>query len=219
VTRVVVFDFDGVLVDSNAVKRDAYALVFARFGDTARLVADGLDEQPDGNRFQVIGRVLDRVRAAGLLPAGEPAGGWVEHLAGAYNDICEHHQATCSEVPGASEAIAALAPRAALYVNSATWEEPLRRVVRRRRWDRHFRGVCGSPATKVENLRRIQSAEAVPPGDIVFVGDGRRDVAAAREVGCRFVGVRNPFNDFDPAGLELIDDLRDLPDALGMTKD
>ncbi len=213
--RVVVFDFDGVLVDSNAIKRDAYFRVFARFGDTAALVAAGLEEQPDGHRYQVIERVLRRVRAAELLPSAEPPEGWLEHLATAYNAVCEEGVAACPEVAGASEVLPRLLSRTPLYVNSATWEEPLRRVVRRRGWETLFRGVYGSPTTKVANLRRVLASECADPAETVFVGDGKRDLAAARETGCRFVGVRNAFNDFDPTGLVMIDDLTELESALG----
>ena len=87
-------------------------------------------------------------------------------------------------------------------------------VVRWRGWEPFFRGVYGSPATKADNLGRILAAEGVPPGQALFVGDGRRDLAAARQLGARFVGVRNAFNDFDPAGLTMIDDLCGLERAV-----
>jgi len=212
--RVVVFDFDGVLVDSNAVKRDAYFSIFARFGDTAQLVAAGLEDQPDGNRYQVIDRVLCRVRSEGLLPVERPPEGWVEHLAAAYNAICEEHAATCLEVPGATECLTGLVGRSALFVNSATLQEPLRRVVRRRGWEPFFRGIYGAPTSKANHLRHILAAEGVRPAEVLLVGDGRRDLVAAQEVGARFVGVHNPFNDFDPTGLVLIDDLFGLPRLL-----
>jgi phosphoglycolate phosphatase len=213
-TLCVVFDFDGVLVDSNAVKRQAYFDIFAPLGPGAdAAVRAALDGDVDSDRFAIIRRILLALRAS-----GPDAPGLVDDLvttyADRYNDICEDHAAHCPEVTGASEALEGLAGSHPLYVSSATPEAPLRRIVERRRWTRFFRDVLGRPRTKLENLRLVMEREAVGGRDVVVVGDGRRDLDAARAAGARFVGVRNAFNDFDPRSLVLLDDLRALPGLL-----
>lgn len=208
--EVVVFDFDGVLVDSNAVKRDAYFEIFAHRGEAVRGVIErALVEEGDGDRFETIGVILRRLGGEeAVLPVREGA---IARYAERYNDLCEEHAATCREVPGASGALDELSRVLPLYVNSATPEEPLRRIVRRRGWEPHFRAVLGRPLTKEENLRRIFLETGVSPRRALFVGDGKRDVAAARELGCPFLAVRNAFNDFDLSGLPAVDNLDDLP--------
>jgi phosphoglycolate phosphatase len=209
-TACVVFDFDGVLVDSNAVKRRAYADIFAGAAGSKQVVESVLESNTEDDRFGVIRAILH-----GLSEKNGEISGQLDQLvtdyAQRYNAICEEHAATCAEVRGASSAIAQLARQYPLYIISATPEEPLRRVVTRRGWSRYFREVLGRPRNKRENLARIMGQEAIEGRRIVFVGDGRRDLDSAREVGCRFIGVRNEFNDFDPAGLTMVDDLSQLP--------
>ena len=208
-TACVVFDFDGVLVDSNAVKRRAYGDIFAAAPGSVPVVESVLESDREDDRFGVIRAILQ-----GLSPeAGETPGQLdllVARYAERYNAICEEHAATCAEVRGATSTLAQLAQRLPLYVISATPEEPLRRIVVRRGWSGYFRDVLGRPRTKLENLARVMQREGLEGRHIVFVGDGRRDLDTAREMGCRFVGVRNDFNDFDPEGLTMVDDLTRL---------
>jgi phosphoglycolate phosphatase len=210
--RGVVFDFDGVLVDSNTVKRQAYSDIFSDFGPTgARVVEAVLQADTEDDRFGIIRAILTALPEP---PRGERLERLVAELAQRYNVICEDHAATCPEVTGASAALERLGRSHSLYIISATPQDPLRRIVGRRGWSAHFREVLGRPATKAENLTRIMQREGLEAGSVVFVGDGRRDLEAARGAGCRFVGVRNVFNDFDPADLTMIDDLRGLPELI-----
>lgn len=212
-TTCVVFDFDGVLVDSNAVKRRAYRDIFASVAGSEPVVESVLESNTDDDRFGVIRSILERMDRDGSLTPGRLEA-LVAEYSERYNIICEEHAATCAEIPGASAALARLAQRHPLYVISATPEEPLRRIVKRRGWSGFFRDVLGRPRTKSENLARVIRAEGVDGGQMVFVGDGRRDLDAARQAGCRFVGVRNAFNDFDPGGLTMVNDLTRLPELV-----
>jgi phosphoglycolate phosphatase-like HAD superfamily hydrolase len=212
-TACVVFDFDGVLVDSNAVKRRAYHDIFASTTGSEPVVESVLQSNTEDDRFGVIRAIL-----LGLGLDGRDTPGRLDLLVAEYgeryNAICEDHAATCAEVPGASAALARLATQHSLYVISATPEEPLQRIVKRRGWNGYFQDVLGRPRTKSENLALVMRHEGIQAGEILLVGDGRRDLDAARQAGCRFVGVRNAFNDFDPAGLTMLDDLTRLPELV-----
>jgi phosphoglycolate phosphatase len=210
--RCVVFDFDGVLVDSNAVKRQAYSDIFSGWGQSGTAAVEAvLRADTEDDRFGVIRAIFLRLPNS---PGGEELTRQVEEYAERYNAICEEHAAVCPEIAGASGVLDRLAPTHSLYVISATPQDPLRRIVERRGWSPYFREVLGRPATKHENLARVLQLEGIDGSRIVFVGDGRRDLEAAREIGCRFVGVRNRFNDFDLADLTIIDDLRGLPELI-----
>jgi phosphoglycolate phosphatase len=204
-TVCLVFDFDGVLVDSNAIKRRAYRDIFASVPDSQPVVDAVLRADTEDDRFGVIRSILQ-----GLGQAAIDLDPQVAQYAERYNAICEEHAATCREVSGATAALDNLSQRHPLYVVSATPEEPLRRVVDRRGWTGYFRDVLGRPRTKRENLTRLMHRERIGPEEVVFVGDGRRDLDAARSTGCHFVGVRNEFNDFDPSGVTMLDDLTSL---------
>lgn len=212
--RCVVFDFDGVLVQSNAAKRRAYFDIFAATAGTAPLVERALRECRGSNRYQVIGHVLEQLRAAGRGPGGQAGAAAIQHYAALYNRITEDHASTCPEVPGAAQTLHSLAARLPLYVNSATPGEPLGRIVERRGWREYFRGVLGGPQSKLENLNEILARERLGPDEVLFLGDTQGDWEAAARCGCRFCAVRSDGNDFDGTPPALLDDLTTLEAAL-----
>jgi phosphoglycolate phosphatase-like HAD superfamily hydrolase len=204
--RCVVLDFDGTLVDSNAIKRRAFDDVLGPLGAGPEIVADTL-ARVSGTRSQVIGAVMEALDRSGRLTGD--AAEMTAKAVDAYTRLCEETISRCPEKAGAAAALARLGARYALYVNSDTPEDTLRRIVERRGWTGAFRGVCGRPAEKLENLGRIAAQEGLSPDALAMVGDSRRDQEAAREFGCRFIGVRSDGNDFS-SGVVVLARLSDL---------
>lgn len=202
--RCVVFDFDGVLIDSNGVKRRAYYDVFARSGVPDELVSQCLACHADGDRREVIAAIV----SAGH--PGESAEPLVARYLAAYASQCDAEIPRCAEQPGAGPVLSSLAGRRALYVNSATPVEPLEGYVVQRGWRPFFRGVLGRPRTKAENFAVIRSLEKVDGNAMLFIGDHESDAAAARAAGCHFAGVNSDTSDFH-AGVDLLQNLNELP--------
>jgi phosphoglycolate phosphatase-like HAD superfamily hydrolase len=212
--RCIAFDFDGTLAESNAIKREAYYDASAALGEVSAYVSAALAEEP-GNRERVCSAIVRHVSAAGSLPPPPSPEGWVPHLVELYTRRCEDAIAACPEVPGARAALEAMRGRGyALYVNSATPTEPLRRILALRGLSGLFSGVLGSPGSKAENLRRVLTAESASSEELLFVGDNEVDRAAALEIGCRYVGLENPFSGYAARPEALIRDMRDLPSAV-----
>lgn len=210
-TRVVVFDFDGTLVDSNDIKQRA-------FHEVARCVPGGVDiieatlaELPGGTRYQVFAAA-----AARLCPGDEMA---TERLAqkfvASYTTLASAGAAACPEVPGATAAMVDLAAGGALLaVNSGTPTDALRDIIDRRRWSGHFRCIYGAPASKVENLGWIATDLHVDSRDMVMVGDRDVDFRAANAFGCAFVALVRPDSDFSEQVPRSLCDLGGLPTLL-----
>ena len=199
--RCIAFDFDGTLIDSNGVKARAWFRIFPPSAHPH--VASVLASNRFGDRFEKVSQIL-------TLIEGEAEAFEVERLAAAYNEICEEEQGTCREQEGATAALAALAKRIPLYVNSATPEEPLVRVVNRRGWAGYFKGVMGRPASKLENLERIAEWELARPQEVLFVGDMSQDREAAEAFGCAFAGVRSAESDLDAGAVGMLTSLSQI---------
>lgn len=213
VVRCIVFDFDGVLVDSNTIKRNAYFHIFVPLLTTRPVVEAILEANKNGDRYENIERILHGLVTSGSLNTDDVLGELIESYAEQYNRICEESVATCREIAGASACLTQLARRYALYVNSATPEGPLRRIVQRRGWQEHFRDVLGHPSTKANNLALILDREKVSGREVVFVGDSQQDLDAALHCGCRFVGLvwdASPFHAEPPYTVSTISELQTL---------
>lgn len=200
--RCVVFDFDGTLVMSNAIKRDGFFAVTAEIAGGADAMT-ALLAAPPGDRFAIF--------AAFSARFGQDAG----EMAEAYGAWCEAAILEAPERTRATEALAALRQRGLrIWINSATPEAPLRAIVKRRYPPGSFDGVLGGHNRKVANLRAVMSAEGLTPDEILMVGDGIDDKLGAAEIGCRFVGLTEGTLSLSPDPGPMIADLRDLAPLL-----
>ncbi len=179
--RCVVFDFDGTLVDSNHIKWHSNFAVVEAIPD-GRDIMESILAAPDrGDRYAT----FEKFAKMADLPFGSG-----EKLVRQYSNRCKTLIAACPDMPGAEAAIEALhARQCRLFINSATPEIELRPIVQTRKFSQVLAGVFGRPATKAENIRRILAMLVIRPRELVVVGDGADDHAAAEQTGCPFVPV------------------------------
>ena len=214
--RLVLFDFDGTLVDSNARKRACMRAIVADL--PGGLAALEKARRLGGNRYRLF------AEAARLLdPCGEPSAiaRRGRALAAAYTRCCARAIAAAPERRGARAALAALKARGIrIWVNSATPHSDLLAIVRGRGLLPWLDGVLGGPASKTANLRAALKAERVAPRQALMVGDGPDDREAARALGTLFVAItaenrlagKGPFAMRDLARLPaLVDRIRSRP--------
>lgn len=209
----IVFDFDGVLVDSNSIKRDAYFHAFNDWPGARAVVAEVVDVSAAnaGNRYDVIDEILASLTRAGVASsARKRARLTLSLLAERYSAYCGSRVRDCPEIKGAEELLVRLSTTLPLYVNSATPEVLLRDLVEHRNWTRFFRLTCGSPNDKVVNLRRIADEAGHRPAELVFVGDSEPDQLASSRFGCSFIAlIREPgrFRSTPDVAIERLDDI------------
>ena len=195
--KVIVFDFDGVIVDSNSIKYNAFFNAFSDAHPDARgVMSSVISENKYGNRFDVFRAALKRVDADDR---------YIERLvvsyAEDYNKIVQEGIRGTGLAPGAFEIIQSYSEDRGLYINSGTYEPALHQTLKNLSINHFFRGAYGAPATKEENFRKIFQKEGVGSKDILFIGDGEQDVIAAAALGLPFVGVVNSFNKWDEKGV------------------
>lgn len=183
--RVVVFDFDGTLVDSNSIKDDCLYKTVGGLRGAEAVIADVLKR--GGDRHKIFSEFAHR-----YFGESDPdtTAAKVRALVRQYGEYCYRGITAASERRGASQTLALLHRRGLrLWVLSATPVKSLRPLLRRRGFDRWLHGALGSPLTKVEGLRLIMRLERAQRRELLMVGDGFDDEAAARIVKVRFAGI------------------------------
>lgn len=180
------FDCDGVILDSNSLKTEAFRRVGMTYGSRE---ADALVEyhvKYGGiSRYQklefffrtICGEVefQDKLRAA---------------LAD-YGAFVSAGLRQCPEVPGVRDFLGLLRGTTGvrIFVVSGSDEEELRGVFKDRGLDRYFNGIFGSPAQKRDIVARLCTVEASqgPAPHAVFCGDSRLDYEVAVACGTEFI--------------------------------
>lgn len=202
--RVIVFDFDGVIVDSNALKYDAFFKLFpeaaAREAVKAVMAAIG-----DKTRFKILEQIFRRL--------GKPEREiqtLVDSHAARYNEIVQQEILKRGLMPGAAEALKDLSSRYALYINSSTPEFALKQALKNLNLDKFLKGSYGrasSENSKESNLKKIIAEERAGSEAVLMVGDSDIDYEAAENCGVRFIGIANDFNKWQDKPFPLLPNL------------
>jgi len=182
----VVFDFDGVVLESADIKTRAFATLFAGYPEHVDEIVRLHVENAGISRytkFEQIHRDILRI------PFGEADS---TRLGDEFARLVVDEVSRCEFVKGADELLERLASDYRLFVASGTPEHEMREIVRLRDLDHLFAGVYGSPASKAEILSAIAASEGVSPGRLLFVGDSRTDYDGALTAGVPFVGRERP---------------------------
>lgn len=203
--KAVVFDFDGVIVESLDVKTEAFRALFAdRPEHIERVVALHVDNMGMSRyeKFRIIHRdfldePLDDARMAELDER--------------FSELVYDRVVACDFVNGAREFLARASRDHTLFVASATPEQELNRIVEARGLAEFFAGVYGSPRTKDEIVREILANERLDPSEALFIGDAMSDLRAAQATGLPFVARAAPGRDaFGDVDVFRVADLAEL---------
>ena len=208
--QAIVFDFDGVLVESVDVKGAAFVALYAGESiEVQRKVRAYHDAHGGVSRFEKIklfeeeycGRAADEAR--------------VKKLADKFSEIVEKRVVDEDAVAGAMEFLRSYDGAAPLFVASATPEDELRRIVDKRGMGGFFKEVLGSPRKKDVLLGDIIARHGYDAGRVLMVGDALTDYNAAQVCGTAFLG-RVPAGQVSPfpEGTRVVPDMRLLADYL-----
>ncbi len=203
----IVFDFDGVLVESVDVKTKAFADLYSEYGDgIVRQVVDyhilngGLSRFTKFKHYHenLLGKSLSKEEEISL---GERFSKYVEdaviaaeYVAGAYDFLEEYYQ------------------RIPLFVASATPDEELNRIVSRREMMHYFVSIHGSPSKKADIIGNVLTKYGFDHDRVLMVGDAIADYEGAIAADVKFIGrvTRYPSTNPFPIGTLVLPDLVDL---------
>lgn len=179
--RVIIMDFDGVVIESNAVKTEAFHHVFSRFPAYAETMMAFHHAHVSLSRFakfeQLLG-LMGRVGDAALMA----------DIAGDFSSRVIEGILRVPLVPGAESFLGRVTQCLPVYLASVTPAEELALILDRRGLSRWFRGVYGCPPwTKPDAILDVIAREGVKPNEVLLIGDSAGDQRAAKMTGVGFL--------------------------------
>jgi HAD superfamily hydrolase (TIGR01549 family) len=203
--RAIIFDFDGVLVESVDIKNQAYAELYKEYGPEVVDKVILYDVLHGGlSRFQKFRYYHQEILKKELSQLEEiRLGEW-------FSLLVEQAVVDAPWVPGVLEFLDTYAGVMDFYIASGTPEEELRPITKAREIAHYFKGVYGSPQTKAEIISKILSRSGLLAEEVVMVGDSITDYESAATAGVAFVGrLVNAQESFLPASIIKIKDFTD----------
>ncbi|MEH0760261.1 HAD family hydrolase [Vibrio sp. 16] len=180
--QVAVFDCDGVILDSNRVKSDAFALA---------LESERTDLVSEFVRYhQEFGGVSRYVKFEHFFKNIKKVQNYDEDLKKAlhrYAQLSKQGLLTCEVIPGVVDTLEYFRSQGVpCIVASGGDEQEVNDVLKTRDLAQYFVKIMGSPKTKEDNLN-VARADGLLQGKGVYFGDARSDYNAATQFDLDFV--------------------------------
>ncbi|WP_145255077.1 HAD family hydrolase [Pseudomonas sp. DE0157] len=181
--KTLIFDCDGVLLNSNEVKTEAFFKTALPYGKKAALTLAEHHKNNGGiSRYKKFNYFLEHIVTEHIH------GLTLEHLLHSYSEHVISGLLNCEVASGLSE-LRQKTPHARWLVVSGGDQSELREIFARRELDGLFDGgIFGSPDSKEIILSREQSRGNIAP-PALFIGDSKYDYMVANEANIDFVFV------------------------------
>lgn len=205
----IIFDFDGVILESANLKTEIFLELFSDFPQYRQEIYEyqiahmGISRY---HKFQYFYENLFHLKYTKEIQ---------DELGMKFSNMTQERVLNAPFVLGAKEFLQRNFEAISLYIASGTPEEELLEIARKRELDGYFKGIFGSPKNKEEIVEMIISKDAFDRSEVLFVGDALTDFDAARACHLNFIGRvapedANPF----PQEVSIVSDLMYLQEKL-----
>ena len=203
--EAIFFDFDGVIMDSMALKLDSYAHALRDYefdrDDISRIMAQHMGT----SRRKILVEMYRELKGE-VMPA--------DSFARALQDFNAQDAASVPRmpfVPGSLEFIKSIHRDRFTAVVTGTPHDVIQDTARYHGLTSYFDVIRGTPDAKTQIVSEELKRHSLNPERSIFIGDGLADQRAADNCGMRFVGVRGEFSSFEPeSAWMVVNDLNEI---------
>lgn len=179
--QAVVFDFDGVILESGHIKTESFVALLAEQPALQPAFLAYHLQHLGISRYVKFRYMVEELLARPYTPADET------ELEAAFERLVLDKILVCPFVAGAKETLRALRNKLPTFVASGTPHEELKMIVEKRGLAPYFNEVWGTPQSKPTILQHILQRHGWQANEVLMIGDGLSDYEAATAVGCRFL--------------------------------
>jgi phosphoglycolate phosphatase-like HAD superfamily hydrolase len=206
--KAIIFDFDGVIVDSVNIKTKAFAQLYSPFGEqVVRKVINHHELHGGISRFEKLAHYHKTFLNTELNEIE------LTNLAQVFSSLVFEKVVAAPYILGAEEFLKRYCDRLQFFIATGTPMKEVEKIAEARKLHGYFEELYGSPMEKAECIRIILKKYQFKKTDVLFVGDAKTDFEAAKKFNIDFVGVRNERTNF-PEGTFLIDSIMELNNLL-----
>ena len=147
--KAIIFDFDGVLIESAAIKTEAFREVFSKWQDKVDEIVTYHNKNMGISRFVKFKYFYENILNE---PYSEAIG---SEMGRQFSEIVASKVKQAPFVSGAKEFIEMHFEKYFLFIASGTPEEELLDIISSKGINKYFRGIYGTPASKLEIIIKI----------------------------------------------------------------
>jgi len=184
--RAIIFDLDGVLLESTEAKTLAFRKLFADYPQRLSEIIAYHESHGGVSRFEKFRHIYAQILRE---PLSAERFAW---LCTRYSELALSTVLNVPLVPGAAEFLREFHRHMLLFVVSGTPTGELQDILDRRGLMPYVQKAFGSPGSKPEIVAMILSEWSLACSDVLLVGDSDTDLDAAEQNGIPFIGRVHP---------------------------
>jgi phosphoglycolate phosphatase-like HAD superfamily hydrolase len=185
----IIFDFDGVIAESVQVKTDAFATLYAAYGtDIVRKIVKHHEANGGMSRYEKF-KIYHELFLNKTIAEEENSA-----LANHFSDLTVGKVIAAPYVRGALEFIKKSYDKYKLFISTGMPTEEMEKILAGRKIANYFTDVFGSPTKKTVHVSNILNNYNLDPNELIFYGDSKTDLDAAKHANISFVLIKNRYN-------------------------
>jgi phosphoglycolate phosphatase-like HAD superfamily hydrolase len=186
--KAIIFDFDGVLVESAGIKTEAFRKLFSKKTDRVDEIVDYHLKNMGISRYIKFKYFYENILKE---PYSEEIG---EELGRQFSAIVLDEIKKAPFVNGTIDFLERNYQKYLLFIASGTPQDELVDIVTFKGINKYFKGIWGTLATKAAIVENVFKKYVLQRNQVVFVGDAESDRAAAHDTGIYFIIRITPEN-------------------------
>ena len=184
--KAIIFDFDGVITESNNIKANGYLELFAEFPEAIPEFKEYHRNHFGAFRNEKIRYFYAEILGQELTP--EKSG----ELVHKYADAVFGQMVTAPYVKGIIDFLEQNKEQYRFFIVTGCPTEEVKEVARQRGIAHYFRAIYGSPKDKAENIRGLLLEHKLKNKEVIFIGDTESDWEYAARTRVPFVARLTP---------------------------
>src|SRR3990172_842862 len=208
--RYIIFDFDGVLVETNDIRFDGFHSLFKSHNkDLVNDLIQYARLNGGKSRYDKIKYFFENILNETISKDK------IYELALQYSQLVKQRVIDALPVRGSTEFLSQYQSEFCFAIVSGSDQDELRDVCKARGIDHFFIEILGSPLSKSLNISQLLSKKRWKKELCVYLGDSLDDLETAKMNGIDFIGRNSGLVDWGTIGnVIFIDDLVQLPMCL-----
>lgn len=179
--KAIIFDFDGVLVESADIKTEAFKELFADYPQKIKEIVNYHLVNAGVSRYVKFRYIYEHILGKDLSKDKE-----IE-LGRRFSQIVWQRILEAPFITGAKEFLDTYKDKYQFFIASGTPEEELQNIINAKKLHSYFKEIHGSPKEKTDIINNIINNYVFDRDEVVYVGDSQSDRIAAEQAGIVFI--------------------------------
>ena len=171
--NIIITDFDGVILESESVKDDAFTECFSIFPDHLCEIIDYHRNNITMNRYDKFVHIFEKILNK------KYSNQYKIFISDRFNDIVFNKVIKSSFVPGSYKFLETYYQYLPIWIVSGTPREELLKVLNALDIKKYFKKIFSTPPHKTIILQNILSMTKIKSDNVIYIGDMKNDYTAA----------------------------------------